>query len=153
MKKHPLKALIVALVVVGAVVAAWKVQWHANSPQKQSAIAEQLPSPTPSPSASLFVKIKGRWLRPDGGYIIDVRDIDDAGKMAAEYYNPKSIHVATAEASRNGAATKVFIELRDVNYPGSNYTLTYDAQNDQLQGIYYQAKLQQRFEVFFVRLK
>ena len=37
--------------------------------------------------------------------------------MAAGYFNPKSIHVAQAEASREGNAVKVFIELRDVNYP------------------------------------
>jgi hypothetical protein len=56
-------------------------------------------------------------------------------------------------ASRDGAAVEVFIELRDANYPGSTYNLTYDPQSDQLQGIYYQAALQQQFEVFFVRMK
>jgi hypothetical protein len=45
----------------------------------------------------------------------------------------------------------VFVELRDVNYPGSTYALTYDAERDQLKGIYYQAAMQQQFEVFFVR--
>jgi len=33
----------------------------------------------------------------------------------------------------------VFIELRDVNYPGSTYSLTYEPASDQLKGIYYQA--------------
>jgi hypothetical protein len=61
--------------------------------------------------------------------------------------------VAKAEASMDGATMKVFIELRDVNYPGSTYTLTYNSGNDQLSGIYYQALQQQRFEVVFVRLK
>ena len=51
----------------------------------------------------------------------------------------------------DGAATKVFIELRDVNYPGSTYDLTYEPKNDRLHGIYYQAALQQQFEVVFVR--
>ena len=69
------------------------------------------------------------------------------------YFNPKSIHVAKAEASRDGDATKVFIELRDVNYPGSTYTLTYDPASDQLKGIYYQAAEQQRFPVIFMRMK
>ena len=49
-------------------------------------------------------------------------------------------------------ATKVFIELRDVNYPGSTYDLTYNPQADQLQGSYYQAALQQQFDVSFVRM-
>ena len=48
---------------------------------------------------------------------------------------------------------KFFIELRDVNYPGSTYTLTYDLASDQLKGIYFQAAEQQRFEVAFVRVK
>ena len=50
-------------------------------------------------------------------------------------------------------AMKVFIELRDVNYPGSTYTLTYDPASDQLKGVYYQAVEKQRFPVAFVRMK
>jgi len=46
-----------------------------------------------------------------------------------------------------------FVELRDVNYPGSTYTLVYQAENDRLYGIYYQAALGQMFEVEFVRAK
>jgi hypothetical protein len=48
---------------------------------------------------------------------------------------------------------KVFIELRAPNYPGSTYTLTYDPQQDQLQGAYFQAVQQQNFNVNFVRMK
>jgi len=73
--------------------------------------------------------------------------------MEASYYNPKPIHVSKAQVSRDGTVTKVFIELRDVNYPGSTYTLLYDPQSDQLQGIYYQAALKQSFEVFFTRIQ
>jgi hypothetical protein len=43
--------------------------------------------------------------------------------------------VAKAEAYQDSSATKVFLELRDVNYPGSTYTLTYNPASDQLQGI------------------
>ena len=69
------------------------------------------------------------------------------------YFNPKSIRVAKAEVSRDDGEMKVFIELRDVNYPGSIYSLTYDPAGDQLKGIYYQAVEKQRFEVAFVRMK
>ena len=48
---------------------------------------------------------------------------------------------------------QVFIELRDEGYPGSTYTLTYDAQRDALSGIYFQAALEQSFEVVFVRVE
>ena len=52
-----------------------------------------------------------------------------------------------------GDAMKVFIELRDVNYPGSTYTLTYDPASDQLKGVYYQAAAFRRFPVAYVRMK
>ena len=76
--------------------------------------------------------LKGRWLRPDGGYVVEVKGVDDAGKMEVAYFNPRRINVSKAEASRDGAAVKVFIELRDANYPGSTYNLTYDPKSDQL---------------------
>jgi hypothetical protein len=106
---------------------------------------------TPVAASSVFQKLVGKWLRPDGGYVIEVKSVDKSGKMDASYYNPKSIHVSKAQASREGTTTKVFIELRDVNYPGSTYNLTYDPQSDQLQGIYYQAAMRESFEVFFTR--
>jgi hypothetical protein len=107
-------------------------------------------APAPNP---VFEKLKGKWLRPDGGYILEIRSVEPDGKMDAAYFNPNPIHVAKAEAAQEGAVTKVSIELRDVNYPGSTYVLTYEAATDQLAGIYYQAALQQRFEVVFARMK
>jgi hypothetical protein len=79
--------------------------------------------------------------------------VDTGGKLDAAYLNPRPIHVAKAEASLESAVVKVFIELRDVNYPGSTYTLNYDPASDQLTGMYFQATLQQRFEVCFERQK
>ena len=60
---------------------------------------------------------------------------------------------AKAQATREGGVIKVFIELRGPGYPGSTYTLTYDPKTDELAGIYYQAVMQQNFEVVFVRAK
>lgn len=102
---------------------------------------------------SNFQKLTGKWRRPDGGYVVEVRGVDGAGKMDAAYFNPRPIHIARAEASRDETATKVFIELRDVNYPGSTYNLVYEKENDQLQGIYYQALLRQSYEVVFERMR
>ena len=89
----------------------------------------------------------------EAGVWTDLKNVDERGALDAAYLNPRPIHVAKAEAFRDGAATKVFIELRDVNYPGSSYELTYDPQSDQLTGIYFQAVQQQRFEVVFDREK
>jgi hypothetical protein len=100
-----------------------------------------------------FNALNGRWLRPDGGYILELKAVDSTGKIDAAYFNPKPINVAKADATHDGSTPKVFIELRAPNYPGSTYTLTYDPQQDQLRGIYFQAVQQQRFDVYFVRMK
>jgi lipopolysaccharide export LptBFGC system permease protein LptF len=100
-----------------------------------------------------FEVLEGRWLRPDGGYIIQIRSVDAGGKMMAGYFNPRPINVSKAQASKEGGKIKVFVELSDVGYPGSTYTLTYDPKEDVLRGIYYQAAMKQNFDVYFTRMK
>ena len=100
-----------------------------------------------------FGVLKGRWLRPDGGYILSVKDVDAGGKMDAAYYNPRPINVSKAQATWEAATLKVFVELRDTGYPGSTYTLIYDPRTDRLGGLYYQAAMGQHFDVIFVRSK
>jgi hypothetical protein len=93
----------------------------------------------------------GRWFRPDGGYVIEIQKVDINGKMEAAYYNPRTINVSQALAARKDGQIHLFLELRDVGYPGATYTLTYDQQNDVLNGLYYQPAAGQTFEVQFVR--
>jgi hypothetical protein len=45
------------------------------------------------------------------------------------------------------------LNLRNVNYLRSTYTLTRDRDSDQLKGIYYQAVERQHFSVVFARVK
>ena len=47
----------------------------------------------------------------------------------------------------------MFVELRDVNYPGSAYNLRYDPKTDRLIGTYFQAVQRQTYDVEFVRMK
>ena len=98
-----------------------------------------------------FQMLVGKWVRPDGGYVIAVRSVDPDGRADAAYFNPRPIHVSRAEASLKGKALRLFIELQAVGYPGSTYELTYDPESDALVGIYFQAAMQQRFEVVFFR--
>lgn len=98
-----------------------------------------------------FAELKGRWVRTDGGYVIEIRAVDAAGRMQAAYYNPNPITVSQAKAARLGAAVTVLITLRAPGYPGSTYTLVHDPTSDQLKGIYHHAGLQENFEVVFVR--
>lgn len=100
-----------------------------------------------------FERLKGRWVRPDGGYVLEIRAVDARGAIEAAYLNPRPINVARAEATRAGSILKVFVELRAPNYPGSTYTLTHDPKNDQLRGLYFQAVTRQTFDVVFVRMK
>jgi hypothetical protein len=100
-----------------------------------------------------FQVLVGDWVRPDGGYVIRIRDIHPDGGLDAGYFNPRPINVSKAVASVEDGKTKVFIELRDRGYPGSTYKLVYNAANDMLLGVYYQAAMKQYFEVMFVRRK
>jgi hypothetical protein len=99
-----------------------------------------------------FQPLVGRWVRPDGGYVIDIRHIDPDGRADAGYFNPAEIHVARAEASSDEGRLKLFIELQDRGYPGSTYDLVYDEPEDMLVGVYFQALMQQHFNVLFVRM-
>ncbi len=101
---------------------------------------------------AMYQKLQGRWQRADGGYVIDIRGVDAAGTLTAAYLNPAPINVAKAEASVLGDTLRVFIELRDVNYPGSTYQLTYDPASDRLKGVYFQAKLRESYDVEFARM-
>ncbi len=96
-------------------------------------------------------RLIGRWVRPDGGYILQITEAGVAGTLKAGYFNPRPINVAKAEWRIKDGALTVFIELRDVNYPGSTYTLTYEAASDRMRGSYYQAVEKQTFAVEFMR--
>ena len=98
-----------------------------------------------------FDRLVGRWLRADGGYVLEIRAVTPEGRVDASYLNPRPINVAHAEAARGGDIVTLLVELRDVNYPGSRYRLWYDAARDTLEGTYYQAAQQETYDVAFER--
>jgi hypothetical protein len=121
----------------------------------------ETPAPAPqtnatsSPAAASpeLAKLVGKWERPDGGYILEIRGVDPSGKLDVGYFNPNPINVSRAVAWREKGASKLVIELRDVNYPGCIYTLEHNPQTDQLFGQYYQAAVQETYEIVFARMK
>jgi len=119
--------------------------------------ASQAASDTNTPATPVvkpeFAKLVGKWQRPDGGYVIEIKSVDPIGKLQVAYFNPNPINVSRAAAYQKDGGVKVFVELRDVNYPGSTYNLAYDPQSDQLFGQYFQAAMQETFDVTFGRLK
>jgi hypothetical protein len=100
-----------------------------------------------------FARLPGKWARVDGDYLVEIKGVDSSGKLDVGYFNPSPINVSRAAAFKKEGATQVFIELRDVNYPGCTYSLTYDPKTDQLYGQYFQASMQQTFDVTFARAK
>ena len=135
----------------------------AETPAAKSASTAEVNSPAPAPAAKAptaapsapatanVAKVKGRWLRPDGGYILAITTIEADGRAEAGYFNPNPIKVAWATVTSEGAETKVKVELRDQNYPGCLYKLNYLADKDRLVGTYFQAQMQQTYDVEFVR--
>ncbi len=95
--------------------------------------------------------LKGSWVRPDGGYTIAIRSVAANGQLEAVYFNPNQLPFAKAQAALEGATLRASFELRAGGYDGSTYELTYDLMTDRLKGIYYQAVMKQKFDVFFVR--
>lgn len=113
---------------------------------------ETVKDTTPSTTVN-YNRILGRWLRPDGGYILEIRSATPDGKLDVGYYNPNPIHVARAEWVMKDSKLYVLVELQDTNYPGSTYGLEYKAGTDHLVGTYYQALEKSTFDVEFVREK
>lgn len=95
-------------------------------------------------------KILGSWIRPDGGYILDIKNFNK-GSFEASYYNPKSIFIAETEWKIQDGYVYLFIKFDDEGYPGSYYSLGYYPEKDLLAGFYYQAVAKQKFDVYFQR--
>lgn len=106
---------------------------------------------TPTVPGVDFAKVKGRWLRMDGGYVLAINSVDAEGRADAAYFNPNPIKVAWGKVTTEAAMLKVNVELRDVNYPGCLYKLSYVPATDRLVGTYFQAQQQQTYDVEFAR--
>ncbi len=165
------------ILVIGFIVLGWvgvaMLWWHMEEAgvdrpvaRSQSGLAEASPSSVDLPAppaaesgaaeparAADFEKLKGRWLRQDGDYVLEIRDVAESGKTEAAYFNPRPIHVARAETASKAGSIEVFVELRDAGYPGCTYRLRYRPGPDQLEGTYYQAADGASYDVTFDRMK
>ena len=115
------------------------------------ALASQEQAKPESDGYVLAKQLEGRWVRENGGYVLILQDIKADGSIKAFYLNPRSINVHEATWKFEDDRILLYVEMRDVNYPGSNYTLMYRASNDSLWGSYYQAVQKQTMDVKFVR--
>jgi hypothetical protein len=143
---------VAVIVLLSAAVAFAWASWRETKdkePATTSASAGMPSAPASAPGA--YAVLVGEWVRPDGGYVLAVSGVAPDGTASASYFNPRPIRVARAEAKRESGLVGLLVELRDVNYPGSTYTLGYDTATDQLRGIYYQAAQGAQYEVAFSR--
>jgi len=90
-------------------------------------------------------------VRPDGGYTLVIKNVRFDGSIEADYLNPNPINVSEARVTTESGKINIFVELRDVGYPGSYYTLTYEKDTDRLVGVYHHAVLKENFDIYFVR--
>jgi len=148
-KKSPLWIVILVIIVAGA----GGVIWQMNRADKSTnnTTTSSVSSNTPAKAdQNLLV---GRWTRTDseGAYVIEIKSAGAEGKLEANYFNPNPIKVGHAEWQQKNGKLIVIVELRDVNYPGSTYTLNFFPSENRMAGNYYQAVQGQNFEVEFIR--
>jgi hypothetical protein len=121
-----------------------------ETPAPEPAQAEPAPAPAVAVDRN---KIAGTWQRTDAPYQLVISGIAEDGTLTATYLNPNPIKVSKANWVDAKDVISVFVELRDVNYPGSNYTLTYFPDRDMLIGKYFQAVQGMTYDVAFSRTK
>ena len=126
-----------------------------TSAESAPSVTEQPAAPVDQPLPNNVDKnsLAGERTRTDAPYKLNTSDIGENGVMKAGYFNPKSIHVEKSTWVSDANGLGIYIELQDVNYPGSNYTLTYVSGKDMLAGKYFQAVEGMTYDVAFIRTK
>ena len=146
-RRRALRAASLTVVALSAAIFILSCGQQAESPSGAA------PTSSATDGKSEYHALVGRWQRTDSEYVIEVKSIAANGKAEAAYFNPRPINVARAEASREGGSVRLTVELRDAGYPGCIYKLTLDKAKDQLTGTYFQAAMNETYEITFVRLK
>jgi hypothetical protein len=145
MKKNK-SIFYLAIIIIAAIIASYFIFF--NKPVTETTNESVIKTTTVDKNI-----IAGSWIRTDADYQIKISDVSDNGVMIARYFNPRPINVSKAEWAYREGFLKIYIELRDENYPGSNYNLTYIPERDMLAGDYFQAVEGLTFYVEFRRNK
>jgi hypothetical protein len=147
--------LLLALACVAVGIAFWLQNKDAATDSPAS--GQETAHPTPAAASKDLLpeaerqKLVGRWRRSDANYVLEIRAVAADGQIEAAYLNPRPIHVSKAQATLDSGKTTAMVELRDRLYPGSYYTLTYNASDDRLSGVYHHLGVHQEYDVVFVR--
>ena len=139
--------------LVVACLAGFALAWLTAGSASAQGTVPAAPCEATSPAAKTpsFDTLNGTWVRPDGGYRIEIARVALDGQIVATYFNPNRLPFEKALATMEGATLRAAFELQAGGYAGSTYDLTYELASDRLKGIYYQAVMKQKFDVYFVR--
>lgn len=147
--------IFVILIAIGIIVIVARKTRDDNSNLQAIDIAgDSTTTAVTQPDLETSIKqLDGKWQRTDGGYILQISQITADGKMESSYFNPNPIHVGRSEWQNRSGKIVIIVELQDVNYPGSLYTLVYIPQENKLVGTYYQAVEKVTYDVEFKKLQ
>lgn len=152
-RAHTVRNVAIFVVVLGAAAAGGWLTYRAIQPATPAPHHSGSPPASPA-SAADFQPLVGDWARDDGDYMLRIGSVAPDGKADTVYLNPNPIHVAEAKASKLDGRVALFVKLQDQGYPGSAYTLTYNAAAaDTLAGDYFQAAVQRNYHVVFRRVR
>jgi hypothetical protein len=104
--------MAIAVIVISAVsVGLWQYrdEQAGRVPQVTEAIVAGCQPTAQSAAKPDFNRLKGTWLRPDGGYILEIKQVADDGKIDVEYLNPRKINISKALASLNAGTINLFV--------------------------------------------
>jgi hypothetical protein len=122
---------------------------YTNTTEK--VIRTDSPAAPASATKEQLDRLKGKWQRTDGDYVLEIFAVKDDRTLNAGYFNPKPINVEKAIWLYNDGKLYIQVIFRDVNYPGSAYTLEYDAGKDYFFGQYFQAVEKINYDVILTR--
>jgi len=151
-KKSYRSMILAGVIIIGAIIGVlfWKNSNTSQGIDKSNSSSSPANSSVPTDKELLV----GRWARTDseGAYVIEIKSAGADGKLDARYFNPNPINVGSAAWQKNANNLVVVIELQDMNYPGSTYTLNFFPSGNRMTGNYYQAVEGINYNVEFVRM-
>jgi hypothetical protein len=130
-----------------------KVSNEANTNTKEKVVKADSVAAQASATKEQLERLIGKWQRTDGEYVLEIFAVKDDKTLNAGYFNPKQINVEKAIWLYRDGKFYIQVIFRDVNYPGSAYTLEYDAGKDYFFGQYFQAVEKINYDVILTRKK
>ena len=67
------------------------------APEARPAAAAENPKAAVVADAVSPTRLVGRWLRPDGGYVVELRHAAENGQLVASNSNPRPVHVSQSK--------------------------------------------------------